>query len=232
MKWAASGIPHTKITQLLKILGKHKCFKGWPSDARTLLNTPRKTQTHQVAGGEYHHWGVENKVVQHMEAYKELRKVDTLKLLCSFDGLPLTKSTNSQVWPILLAFEDFPSIRPFAIGMYHGYMKPSSAEECLRLFVEEMTLLKESGVTYGGKNFLIQVSAYILDTPAYSLATGTVSHTGYYSCRKCVTRGEYEDTNIAFNDFNAILGLTQVFVTKHKRSTARRDLHWLIFRAQ
>ena len=63
MIWAASGIPHTKLSQLLVILGKHRCFQGWPSDARTLLNTPRKTQTHQVAGGEYHHWGMENKVV-------------------------------------------------------------------------------------------------------------------------------------------------------------------------
>ncbi|KAG8240301.1 hypothetical protein J437_LFUL014351 [Ladona fulva] len=55
------------------------------------------------------------------------------------------------------------------------------------------------------------MTAFIVDSPAYSYLTDTVSHTGYYNCRKCVTRGEYEDTNVAFNDFDAAIRTDEGF---------------------
>ncbi|KAG8231961.1 hypothetical protein J437_LFUL008881 [Ladona fulva] len=49
------------------------------------------------------------------------------------------------------------------------------------------------------------MTAFIVDSPGYSFLTDSVSHTGFYSCRKCDTRGEYEETNVAFNDFDAAM---------------------------
>ncbi|KAG8235031.1 hypothetical protein J437_LFUL015702 [Ladona fulva] len=55
------------------------------------------------------------------------------------------------------------------------------------------------------------MTAFIVDSPAYSVLTETISHAGYYTCRKCVTRGEYEETNVAFNDFDAAMRTDEGF---------------------
>jgi hypothetical protein len=61
------------------------------------------------------------------------------------DGLPLCKSSSSQLWPILSrihnATELFASpVSPndqFFIGLYHGNSKPASMEDLPKDFVEE-----------------------------------------------------------------------------------------------
>ncbi|XP_046406921.1 uncharacterized protein LOC124171705 isoform X1 [Ischnura elegans] len=213
-QWAASGVTQTKVTEVLKILGEHSCFNGWPSDARTLLNTPRDTPTQRVAGGEYYHFGVESKLLTHLERYPQLKELEILKLHCCIDGVPLTKSTNSQLWPIALSFEDFPNIPPFLVGLFHGTSKPNSASEYFREFKGELTKIIPSGVSYNGRRFSIDISAYILDTPAFSFATQTASHTGYYSCRRCTTKGEFETSHVVFNDFDAALRTNESFRTR------------------
>ena len=51
------------------------------------------------------------------------------------DGVPLDKSTNSQLWPILGSINSSDYV--FVIAIFHGYSKPGSVEEYLRDFIKE-----------------------------------------------------------------------------------------------
>ncbi|KAG8230562.1 hypothetical protein J437_LFUL010163 [Ladona fulva] len=210
-EWASSGVTLTKVSQLLKLLRSHHCFSEWPADARTLLSTPRETPIKMIAGGSYHHIGLKFKINQHLDSYRQLQLVDNLKLQCCVDGLPLSRSTNSQLWPILVSFDEFNEIKPFAVGIYHGNCKPKSAEEYLGDFKAELLEVLNLGIQHNGKSYKVHISGFILDTPAYSFVTQTVSHTAYYSCRRCVCKGKYEDSNVAFNELHCELRTDESF---------------------
>ncbi|KAG8225186.1 hypothetical protein J437_LFUL001313 [Ladona fulva] len=229
-EWASVGVTHTKVSELLKILRKHRCFEEWPADACTLLSTPRETEVKNIGGGCYSHCGLKRKILQHLEEFRVLRSSETLNLQCNVDGLSLAKSSNSQLWPILVAFGDFLEIEPFTMGIFHGYSKPTSVGEYLNDLKEELLQVLEDGIQFGGKMYRVAMTAFIVDSPAYSYLTDTVSHTGYYSCRKCVTREEYEDTNVAFNDFDAAMRTDEGFRRQdqeehHRGHSPLEDLH-------
>ncbi|KAG8222973.1 hypothetical protein J437_LFUL002696 [Ladona fulva] len=210
-EWASSGITLTKVSELLKLLRRHHCFSEWPADTRTLLSTPWETPIKMIAGGSYHHIGLKLKINQHLDSYRQLRLVDNLKLQCCVDGLPLSRSTNSQLWPILVSFDEFNKIKPFAVGIYHGNCKPNSAEEYLGDFRAELLEVLNLGIQHNGKNYQVYISGFILDTPAYSFVMQTVSHTAYYSCRRCVCKGKYENRNVAFNELHCELRTDEYF---------------------
>lgn len=45
------------------------------------------------------------------------------------DGLPLSKSSGSQFWPIMASIEEIDIYtEPFLIGVYHGMSKPVDAK--------------------------------------------------------------------------------------------------------
>lgn len=87
-------------SQLLNILKNHKI--NVPGDARTLLQTPKKVEVVKVAPGEYCHLGIENSILKNLNACPKTVKVPSiLKIYVNVDGLPLSKSSGSQFWPIL-----------------------------------------------------------------------------------------------------------------------------------
>jgi len=49
-----------------------------------------------------------------------------IALIMNIDGLPLSKSSSSQVWPILFKISNYPggSCAPFVAGIFHGDGKP------------------------------------------------------------------------------------------------------------
>ncbi|KAG8235641.1 hypothetical protein J437_LFUL013632 [Ladona fulva] len=145
-------------------------------------------------------------------ASKELDKRTRRGPICCVDSLPLSRSTNNQLWPILVSFDEVNEIKPFAVGIYHGNCKPNSAEEYLGDFKAELLEVLNLGIQHNGKNYQVYISWFILDTPAYSFVMQTVSHTAYYNCWRCVCKGKYEDSNghslTTLDTFCAFTGLT------------------------
>lgn len=76
---------------------------------------------------------------------KELKN-GTINLKISTDGLPLTDSSNSQLWPIMSCI--LRSSKVFVIGVYHGHSKEKDSNEFLHDFVEEIIELINTGFIF------------------------------------------------------------------------------------
>lgn len=63
-------------------------------------------------------------------------KSTEINLAIGVDGLPLTKSSSSQFWPILAYIMGAKKI-VFPVGIYHGYTKPKCTDEFLSEFILE-----------------------------------------------------------------------------------------------
>jgi len=90
------NISHSALNGLMSIL-RQSVSKDLPSDARTVLKTPRNVLVNSKCGGEYVYLGIKSGILQQQEQFIEPK----VSLIVNIDGLPLFKSTDTQVWPIL-----------------------------------------------------------------------------------------------------------------------------------
>ncbi|XP_046395285.1 uncharacterized protein LOC124162718 [Ischnura elegans] len=202
-EWALSGITHTKVDELLKILKKHPCHSNLPSNARTLLATPRSNNIKNVGSGKYVHVGIANSIKEILRDHPETRETRELKLQCSVDGVPLAKSSASQAWPILMAMAEFHAISPWLVGIYHGYEKPSSCDEFFSDFVDEMRQIKCEGINFNGTTYSVHIDAYVCDAPARAFAAQIKGHNAYFGCGKCTVEGTFIQNRVVFDEVNS-----------------------------
>ena len=145
--WAVDNrITQSAVTDLLKLLNQQGGnFSKLPLDARTLLRTPKKTIIRPIGGGQYAHIGLEKGLKAVIGLYG-IPKGSYVSLQFNVDGIPLTKSTGLQLWPILCFVENLPESRPFAVAIFCGAKKPSSQIEYLNEFVSECLKLCTEGI--------------------------------------------------------------------------------------
>ncbi|KAJ8887315.1 hypothetical protein PR048_013530 [Dryococelus australis] len=116
-----------------------------PSDASTLLCTPRKTNARAINPGMYWHSGLENSV---KNVLNDCVMIDSsIELVINVDGVPLSRSSGSTLWPILALVYPYKDV--FLIGAYRGYEKPASSSNFIEDFVQEFNHLHQSGVIIG-----------------------------------------------------------------------------------
>jgi len=197
-QWAVMHkIPHTSINDLLFILKKHKCFTMLPKDARTLLGTKPVPilNMYEVQPGKYYHFGLENGIIRHFLRNNFIPQ--EIKLVIGIDGLPISKSTSTQFWPILAY------IRPnsnlvFLVGLYCGTDKPCDSNEYLKYFVNEAQHLITNGICIQSKLYSVIISVFCCDTPAKSFVLKIKGHSGFFSCSRCEIEGEYKENRMCF----------------------------------
>lgn len=113
------GISRTHINQLFTLLKKYEPLSFLPKDYRSLLSTVRHVETRSSEPGNYFHFGFLTGILRSL--FQSLRVLpNKLNDSVNIDGIPLTKSSNSQFWPILALIRGFPEAKPFVIGIYHG----------------------------------------------------------------------------------------------------------------
>jgi len=112
------GISHCAVDGLLKIL---KPFHSeLPLTARTLFETVKSSDITVVSGGEYCHFGLAEGLKQHIRCHGPPLG-PTIQLQVNIDGLPLFKSSQVQVWPILCSvFNASFNKDPFVVGIFSG----------------------------------------------------------------------------------------------------------------
>jgi hypothetical protein len=86
------------------ILSDEECGKFLPKDSRTLLKTPKTSVIKIVEPGHYCHFGLRVGLTEAIQ--KEIITFSSshnlnIRLKISTDGLPLSDSSNSQLWPIM-----------------------------------------------------------------------------------------------------------------------------------
>lgn len=178
----------------------------FPRDCRTLLSTPLKCSTVSVSPGQYCHiglaTGLRKSLLKHI---RDLEDQQIVNFSVNVDGLPLTRSSSSQFWPILVSLDDFDG-KPFIAGIYHRLKKPDSSYQLLEQFIDEIQALAENGVLIAnGKRVIPKVSKLICDAPAKAFVLCVKSHTGYSGCTKCIQEGTYIDGRVTFPELNSPL---------------------------
>ncbi|MEW8548043.1 MAG: hypothetical protein AB2693_31455 [Candidatus Thiodiazotropha sp.] len=183
------------LNDLLGILRKHG--HELPKDSRTLLQTPRNVGPELKCGGQYLFFGIERGVSKILTREHKFRnEVNTIELNVNIDGVPLFKSSNSQLWPILCSFSEF---QPFLVALFYGDSKPNSVEEFLNDFLAEFNEVAEKGIIVEEKAFTVTLKAFICDAPARSFLKCSKSHTGYFSCERCTIKGVWKHNRITLH---------------------------------
>ncbi|KAL6418178.1 hypothetical protein ACFW04_012295 [Cataglyphis niger] len=168
-------------------------------DARILLGTVRKVHANDVEPGRYYHLGLNYcmKKLAKISQYS-FRNFQIIEIVINIDGLPLSKSSGSQVYHILCSLViNYSNVG--IIGIYHGYEKPTNANKCLQSFEKEIQYLTTHGVTVNGIIYPFKIKTFVFDAPAQSFIKYTKVHSGYYSCTKCEIKGEYYLNRVCFS---------------------------------
>ena len=205
-KWASQYlISATAVSSLLKIL--KQLHPNLPSDSRSLLNTERQYELCEIEGGLYHHFGIA-KSLQKATACMEnkLTPGSTVSLQINIDGLPLFKSSGTQLWPILGRIKE-DNAKPFIIGLFCGNSKPKNVAEYLSQFITEMQSIEQNGIALEGVEgqIAVKIDAMICDAPARAYLKQIKPHNAYHGCEKCWQKGEWKQTKVTFQEVDAQL---------------------------
>lgn len=207
------NIAHNTANELLSILKKHGHVE-LPCDVRILVRTPRNISSHieALANGHYMHFGLSSSLEHSIKMYSKFIKKNDIKLNVNIDGLPISKSSGSQFWPILVSIEDINVYTsPIIIGVYHGIHKPNNANEFLTPFVNDFILFLQNGITVSNVKYNVSIKAILCDAPARAFITYTKSHTGYFSCPKCIQEGDFVSNRVIFTETNNALRTDDTF---------------------
>lgn len=91
--WACKyNVTGLAFTALLRILTEQNI--QLPSDARSILHTPRSSIVRKCGNGDYFHYGLRRALIEQLQSGINVEYNIYLNL--NIDGLPLTKSSNSQ----------------------------------------------------------------------------------------------------------------------------------------
>lgn len=131
-----------------------------------------------VSPGKYIHFGLKRGLEHNLHIYFDSFQVpDTIFLNFNIDGLPISKRSLSQFWPILASISKVDDYtEPFVIGIYHGNTKLNSNNDFLKLFVDELDDLVKSGINFKNINPKIAIGAFICDAPATAYLLNVKSH--------------------------------------------------------
>ncbi len=189
------NITRSGFSCLLKILKGHSCFENFPTDARTILQTPRTTITNKIGDGEFAYFGI-RQGLETFASKSELLSGNVIHLYINIDGIPLFKSNNKSFWPILCNIIGTSFVFPIAI--YLGDAKPSDLNLYLEDFVTEANELEQNQFQLSGKLYIIKIKGFICDAPARSFVCAIKNHNGYYGCGKCEVKGAYVQNRVVF----------------------------------
>lgn len=208
--WAAQhNLTHSSINDLLNLLRTYKVQNEIPKDARTLLKTPRTVSLVNVDGGEMFHFGIKDQIFKAIDngliefqlpCIENLANLPNLvTITVGIDGLPISKSSKKQFWPILGYIDQAYSKNVFPISLYYGdEVKPQNLAQFLDSFVKEISDL-EKGFLYKGKIWNFRVRCIVADAPARSFLKCISAHNGYFGCERCYRKGKHSSGRLLYS---------------------------------
>lgn len=197
-KWAVeTKQTRESVNSLLKILREDD--PSLPKDRRTLCETPRLSKIVEMDNGHYLHIGLEKILTQFINQHVHLLDADIF-IDINIDGVPLTKSSSSCLWPILINVVSFNNV--LCVGTFFGTEKPRNINNYLGYFVTEFNQLHMSGLEVLSKKYKLHIRAIIADAPARAFLMNIHSFSGYNSCHKCHIKGKYCLNRVTFPGTN------------------------------
>lgn len=201
-QWAVNcNIPQNSVNKLLTILKFETPLTFLPKDCRTLLKTgsSKILNIREVNPGNYYHFGLKKGILKYSLV---LPLSDHIKIAVGIDGLPISKSSSGQFWPILAYIMPYRSY-VFPIGIYYGYQKPLDSNDFLNDFITEVLELTTYGINIKNETKKVSLEVMCCDVPAKSFLLRVKGHSGFFSCTRCTHEGEYINNRVCF-PYNAI----------------------------
>ena len=173
-QWAIDHhITHAAIRGILSFLSPlHPCS---PTDPRTLLELPVVPNIITIDNGSYYYVGIKYNICQLIQLYPCINQRKCISLQANVDGLPLFRSSSTQLWPILGRVK---GAKPFVIALFCGNTKPN-IQEYLKDFVTELKVLMTGGLLCEQKHYVIKLEAIICDAPAKCFTKQSKQYSGY-----------------------------------------------------
>jgi hypothetical protein len=171
-----------------------------PRDARSLLKTPTNQTIVMLGNGEYTHIGVKNSL-QSISSRYNLTDANKIEMQINIDGIPLSSSSQVDLWPILGRVMSDICSEVFTVGIFCGTGKPASFNDFIEQFVKEMQEIGEQGGIYlpgSDKPVPVDIQNFICDTPARAFAKMTRGHNYHQGCDRCQQEGEYMSNRMTF----------------------------------
>jgi len=197
-QWATThNISHIALKQLLCIVREDFPDLDIPVDPRTLLKTPRHLNIVEQVNGQFYHFGI-------VRSLSKLQKCDiliddgnsktsnSLTLKVGIDGLPISRSSRLQFWPILFSVDQDKFKRVFVASIFYGKEKPNDLRGFLGPFVAEMLSCMSSTINIDGLNYNVKVRIIVADAPARSFIKCIKGHNAYFGCERCYRRGSWK----------------------------------------
>lgn len=164
------------------------------------FHCPNRPIVENIAGGAYMHIGLSF----HLKRIAEVLNLPTNIIIdINVDGLPLFRSSKTQLWPILIRITNVESQPVFPIGVFVGKSKPATCEEFLSRFIDEVSPYLGTGIELNGRK--ISIRAVLCDAPARAFITGTPSHASRHGCSKCTQRGKKCEGTLTYSTTSEIL---------------------------
>jgi len=125
---------------------------------------------------------------------EQLKNTTDIHLGINIDGLPISRSSKSNLWPILISIVNIPIMSKYVmpVGIYYTrFKKPESIFEYLDSFMTEMKSIISNGLCLNGKIYNFVISQIICDAPANAFMLNVKSFNAYHSCNYCIEEGTF-----------------------------------------
>lgn len=198
-------------------------FPSLPKNAKTLKSEARSLpcQISKMGEGKYLHFGLKEMIEVFIMLYNiDLNLTNNFIMYFGIDGIPISKSSKSNFWPILLNIKGYKLVLP--IGVYHGKGKPSDINVYLEKFLTELDDVLKNGLLVNSKQITMEVGTFVMDAQAKCLVLDIKGPTGFYGCPKCKVKGRKVGPRIVFLSLHESLRTDEDFLDindPHHRST-------------
>lgn len=192
----SSGTVRDDMDGLLHLLRQRSEL---PKSTKTLLQTPStKISPKQMQNGAYFHFGIEKMLIA--SEYRFLRETSEIVLQIGFDGVPMYKSSGTELWPLLGKHIGCKGAPLVLIGLYSGVGKPVCVNSYFEDFTLEIEKLQRDGVcvTTDRLRKRFSIINFIGDTPARSFGAGRHGHTCAHGCHMCTQVGRKINNRLSY----------------------------------
>jgi len=185
-----------------------------PKDPRTLLSTPRYSKIRDLGLGKFYYFSIQA-ILERCFLHGCLNDKTNLTISIGVDGLPISKSSRSQFWPIICIIDQSSCKLPGVVALYYGLTKPSSFAEFFKELCEELKGF-QIGVDLWDKKWTLSVRCIIADAPARSFLKQCCPYNAYFGCERCTQKGKWLG-KVTFQELDSNLRTDESFKLQHQR---------------
>ena len=189
-KWASDfQIKQNALDSLLKLL-KQIGHHNLPCSARTLLNTARDIPVQQKFGMQYIYFPLATQLLKYLKGYptNKILATESIEISLNIDGLPLFKSSQSSLGPVLCSIMNIQPVTVFPVVLTYGVSKPNDLE-FLHELIRDLGNLLQNELQYNQTVVSVKLRCIVCDAPAKAFVKASKMYSGYFGCDKCSQKG-------------------------------------------